>query len=253
VKDRDCRVESCSFECPGICRIGFSCPALVEEAGPGQFVMVEVSDGPLPAARRPFTLSSVSKSKGIFEIVFEVKGPGTSSLASSAPGRSCRVMGPLGRGYETSADRWLLVGGGLGAAGFPFLAASVRSARVLLGASCSDALVRTGGEAEYATEDGSAGRRGLVTDLLDGLDLASFDAIAVCGPTPMMKAVVEAVPDDLRPRVQVSLESRMGCGWGACGGCAIPASAGGYLKCCVDGPVVTAQAVDWSRMGGGLV
>jgi dihydroorotate dehydrogenase electron transfer subunit len=252
MNDVSCRVESRAEECPGVVRLGLSCGTPAGEAVPGQFLMVEASSGAFPVSRRPFTISRVDGVRGVMEIVFEVVGRGTEALARVEPGDSLRVLGPLGRGFRISGSRWLLIGGGLGAAGFPFLAARIPSAAVILGASCSSRLIPTGMEASVATEDGSAGTKGLVTDLLAGVDWGSYDGIAVCGPAAMMKAVVEMVPPEILRAVQVSMESRMGCGWGACGGCAVPSSAGGYLKCCTDGPVFDATEIDWTRMDGSL-
>jgi dihydroorotate dehydrogenase electron transfer subunit len=100
------------------------------------------------------------------------------------------------------------------------------------------------------TEDGSCGRKGLITDLLDSVRWEDFPAIALCGPVAMMKAVVERMPPYARAITQVSTEARMGCGWGACEGCSIPAAGGGYLKCCSDGPVIPASEIDWTRWEG---
>lgn len=252
INDLTCLVESREEELPGVIRLRLSGCGPAAGAGPGQFLMVETSDGVFPVSRRPFTVSRIDRSRGTVEIVFEVVGRGTECLAKASPGTQLRILGPLGQGFRISGNRWLLVGGGLGAAGFPLLADALPSATVLLGASSASRLVRTGSEPVVATEDGSAGRKGLVTDLLQDIDWDAFDGIAVCGPVAMMKAVVDAVPESKLPLVQVSMESRMGCGWGACSGCAVPASSGGYLKCCADGPVFAALRIDWPRIDWSL-
>ncbi len=103
------------------------------------------------------------------------------------------------------------------------------------------------GSAVLATEDGSRGVKGLVTSVLREDLFQKADVIAVCGPVPMMEAVWNAVPLNHRAKVQVSTESRMGCGWGVCDGCSIPVTGGGYRKCCTEGPVFPGFDIDWKR------
>jgi len=144
--------------------------------------------------------------------------------------------------------KWLLIGGGLGAAGFPGLAASIDCDLVLLGAASRDKLLIIPGiETVTITEDGSSGRKGLITDLLGSMQWDSFSVIALCGPVPMMKAVLETMPVRAQANVQLSAEAMMGCGWGACEGCSVPKAGGGFLKCCSDGPVFAADSIDWER------
>lgn len=229
---------------PRMVRMAFSAPEF--SALPGQFLEIEVSPEPFPMTRRPFTINRVVP--GGFEIVFDVVGRGTALLAELRPGAAVRTLGPLGNGWRLCPGRWLLVGGGMGAAGFPFLAASLHEPpTVLLGASTSDRLLGISGDQRTITEDGSGGTRGRVTDLLSDADFSSYSSVAVCGPVPMMRAVFLAVPQAYRHLVQISAESRMGCGWGVCEGCAIPVAGGGYLKCCTDGPVFPGHDLDWER------
>lgn len=223
--------------------------SFISEAQPGRFVQLEVSRGSFPVTRRPFTISSVTGNS--IEIIFEAVGRGTSILAETEPGRSLRLLGPLGCGYRLNPGGWLLIGGGLGAAGFPGLVSSVECGLLLLGASSRDKLLTiTGTETVTITEDGSSGRKGLVTDLLETVQWDSFSSIALCGPVPMMKAVIEAIPVRARANVQISAEAMMGCGWGACEGCSVPKAGGGFLKCCSDGPVFPADSIDWERWEG---
>lgn len=229
---------------PGIFRMILSAPGF--SGTPGQFLGMEPGPGPFPMTRRPLTISRLHPLG--FEVVFEVRGPGTGMLAERRPGEMVRTLGPLGRGWRLRPGRWLLVGGGMGAAGFPFLASALdRPPTILIGASTGNRLLCSGGEEFTATEDGSSGVMGLVTDLLAGLNLADYSAIAVCGPLSMMGAVWRTIPPAHRPKVQISAESRMGCGWGGCEGCSVPSSAGGYLKCCTDGPVFMGTEPDWER------
>jgi dihydroorotate dehydrogenase electron transfer subunit len=235
---------------PGIYRITFEVPVLfINEAQPGRFIQLEVSHDSFPVTRRPFTISSISGSS--VEIVFETVGRGTGILAETDIGRSLRLLGPLGSGYRLNPGKWLLIGGGLGAAGFPGLAASIECDLLLLGASSRDKLLTIPGtETVTITEDGSSGRKGMITDLLETVRWESFSSIALCGPVPMMKAVIEMMPLPARANTQVSAEARMGCGWGACEGCSVPKTGGGFLKCCSDGPVFPADSIDWERWEG---
>jgi dihydroorotate dehydrogenase electron transfer subunit len=245
-------VKSRSEDCPGVVRLVLHLPGAAATCMPGQFLMIEPCEGAFPVVRRPFTVSDADPAGGTVEVVFQVVGEGTGMLAGLSPGEGLRVLGPLGRGWQPAEGSWLLVGGGLGSAGFPLLRRSVRSAAVLVGARTASLLPRTPEGAFVATEDGSLGKRGLVTDLLDAVDPSAFDAIAVCGPLAMMSAVAARLSADSLGRTQVSMESRMACGWGACGGCPVPSSGGGYLKCCTDGPVFRAGEIDWAGCAGVL-
>ena len=219
------------------------------QSKPGQFIQVEVSPGPFPVTRRPFTISKTHSSS--IEIVFETVGRGTALLSEVETGSAVRVLGPLGSGYELNDGGWLLVGGGLGAAGFPDLVSFVDCRLLLLGASSEDRLLPVPGVSVLsATEDGSSGRKGLVTDLIESVPWDSINNIAVCGPVAMMKAVIQRIPAEFTSSTQISSEARMGCGWGACEGCSIPKAGGGYLKCCTDGPVFPADLIDWDRWEG---
>jgi len=230
--------------CPGVLRIAVKAQDF--EGEPGQFVEMEPSPDCFPMTRRPFTINRILPWG--FEVVFEVLGRGTGLLGGLEPGDVVRTLGPLGRGWRLSPGRWLLIGGGMGAAGFPFLTASLSEPPlVLLGASTSERLLHTDADQRTITDDGTSGLKGRVTDLLGSVDLDAFSTVAVCGPLRMLKAVWTSLPDRHRHKVQVSTESRMGCGWGVCEGCSIPVPGGGYRKCCTDGPVFTGEELDWDR------
>lgn len=246
--DSDALVIENEFISGGICRIFFEAPHAAGLSTPGQFAMIEPSQGAFPVTRRPLTISDCNPAKGSISFVFQVVGDGTASLAGLRKGDRARILAPLGRGYSLEGGNWLLVAGGLGSAGFPFLLARVSEATVLIGARSAGRIVCCPPGASIATEDGSMGRRGLVTDLFRGIGWNLYDAIAVCGPALMMKAAVGAIPAEFTHLIQVSMESRMGCGWGVCGGCPVPAARGGYLSCCTDGPVFRACDIDWERV-----
>jgi dihydroorotate dehydrogenase electron transfer subunit len=246
MNDGPARVLESGEMLPGVVRLLLESPGTAAAAEPGQFVQIEASAGTFPVTRRPFTINRCSGDDGTVEVVFDVVGRGTGLLASVRAGDRVRLLGPLGTGYRLTEGRWLLVGGGMGAAGFPFLGDRVDVRMTCVGASGTDRLLPgCPGEVRRATEDGSSGTAGLVTDLLDDVPWDEITDVAVCGPVPMMEAVWKRIPGELGDAVQVSTESRMGCGWGVCEGCVIPGSDGKYLKCCSDGPVLEARRIDW--------
>lgn len=246
--DRLCGVVRHREILPGVFRTVLQCPEISAGAKPGQFVQIEPSSGVFPLTRRPFTVNRVVEDG--FEVIFDVVGRGTGVMSRIQPGNSLRVLGPLGKGWRTErGGNWLLIGGGLGAAGFPFLMDTVHCSGILVGASSSNRVLPLGDTPclTIATEDGSAGRRGLVTGIVREEDLQRAENIALCGPVAMMEAVWNTVPEVHRSKIQVSTESRMGCGWGVCDGCSIPLNGGGYRKCCLDGPVFPGGDIDWKR------
>ena len=233
---------------PGVYRTFFRYPEGAPKPLPGQFVQIEPSPGLFPLTRRPFTVNRAD-SHG-FEVIFDVVGRGTAVMSGLEKGSSARILGPLGRGWNTSEPgNWLLVGGGLGAAGFQYLLDSVHCSLIAIGASSENRLLPLNCSCEVlvATEDGSRGSKGLVTDILTDEIFSAACHIALCGPVAMMHAVWEMIPDEYRERVQVSTESRMGCGWGVCEGCSIPVVENRYKKCCTDGPVFPGNFIDWKR------
>ena len=229
---------------------------------PGQFVML--SPGAVGAASRddpllprPMAVYRESAPDGI-EILYKVVGRGTALLADARPGDRVAVVGPLGHPFPVPAEgRAVLVGGGTGIASLYELAARASGSadvRVLLGARGADDLMgrddfaALGVELRVATEDGSEGHRGRVTELLDEeLGNGAAPAVYACGPTAMMR-VASAAAQRAGARAIVSLENPMACGFGVCLGCAAPRADGGFALVCRDGPVFDAADVDW----GGL-
>jgi dihydroorotate dehydrogenase electron transfer subunit len=201
---------------------------------------------------------------GRIEILHKVVGKGTARLAALRPGDRLGVLGPLGKPFTVPAApqpsaRALMVAGGIGIAIFPFLVPALKRAgwrgTLLYGGRTAADLVErdrfsaAGVEVLTATEDGSHGRRGLVTALLDEI-LASpgADRIAyACGPTPMLRAVAQRVVAVGMP-TQLSLEAAMGCGIGACLGCVVKVARPGgsvYARICQEGPTFEAAEVRW--------
>jgi dihydroorotate dehydrogenase electron transfer subunit len=183
------------------------------------------------------------------EFMLEAVGPGTARLAELGPGDGLHVTGPLGIGFPEPHDgrRALLLGGGVGTAPLAIwqdeLLARGEPAPALLG--FRDAAHAPGAEllqnARIATDDGSHGHHGLVTDLLAAeLDEDDHVVVYACGPPPMLEAV-RALCGQRQVPTRLALESGMACGFGACFGCVVPLRAGGYLRLCVDGPVLDGE------------
>ncbi|HEY5658937.1 MAG TPA: dihydroorotate dehydrogenase electron transfer subunit [Myxococcota bacterium] len=234
---------------------------------PGQFVML--SPGPLTSVRRsdpllprPMAVYRERTAAGgaHIEILFKRQGRGTALLAESAPGQQIELLGPLGRPFTEPApeERPVLVGGGTGVASIYALAARLaargRPAEVLLGAGTASDLMAEADFAELgvalrvATEDGSRGHRGLVTELLvPALEAPGAARVYACGPTGMMQRCAE-LATERGHSCAVSLENPMACGFGVCLGCAAPLRAGGFALVCRDGPVFEASAVDWEGL-----
>jgi dihydroorotate dehydrogenase electron transfer subunit len=185
----------------------------------------------------------------VLEFMLEAVGPGTDRLAELRPGDGLHVTGPLGIGFPDPHDgrRALLCGGGVGTAPLAIwqdeLLARGEPAPALLG--FRDAEHAPGAEllqnARVATDDGSHGHHGLVTDLLAAeLDGDDHVVVYACGPPPMLEAV-RALCEERGVPSRLALESGMACGFGACFGCVVPLRAGGYLRLCVDGPVLDGE------------
>ena len=219
---------------------------------PGQFVMVKAWPGLDPLLARP--LSIHDQDEDSFRLLFQVRGRGTAILARQEVGDEILVLGPLGQGFETGSEGpALLVAGGIGIAPFLFLARElrVRGREVYLfyGARTAAELLlleefeSLGVRLHLATEDGSAGVKGFVSEpLVSFLKESPEGTLYACGPTPMLQAV-SRIAREFGLRAYVSLEARMACGLGMCLGCTVPRAEGGFLHVCTEGPVVPAERV----------
>jgi NAD(P)H-flavin reductase len=217
---------------------------------PGQFYMLAASERWGGGAdERPFLPRAFSVLRrhedGRLEFLFENVGPGTRRLCELRAGDGLWLLGPLGIGFRAPEEgrRPLLVGGGVGIAPLAIWQDALVEADVLLG--FRDAHHAAGADllsgARVATDDGSVGHHGLVTELLRE-ELDSSVVVYACGPPPMLEAVralceAEGVP------AQLALESGMACGYGACFGCVVPTK-NGYVRVCVDGPVLAAEDLE---------
>ncbi len=236
-------------------------PAIAAQAKPGQFVQVRVTGSEAsisdPLLRRPFSFCTLDAAGGTLSLIYRVVGRGTALLAEVRPGQRLRLLGPLGTSFPDPAQQptrpLVLVGGGLGippmACAATWALAAGRATTAVLGARHRDYLAgaaevaATGATVVTVTEDGSAGRRGLVTDVLAKALTPDTDVWA-CGPNPMLAAVKDLCAAR-GARAWICVERPMACGFGVCIGCVIPKADGtGYLKACLDGPVFPAQEVD---------
>jgi dihydroorotate dehydrogenase electron transfer subunit len=244
-------------------------PGIAEAARPGQFVQVLAGEDRSFPLRRPFSIHRVEQpgaAMGTAEIVFDVVGPGTGALARLRPHDVVDVLGPLGRPF-TPPDQptgCLLVGGGYGTAPLFFLASELRARRCrvdfVVGAATADRLFnamearRLGHSLTMTTDDGSAGRRGLVTDPLpDLLARTGAGRVYACGPMPML-AAVSRVAADARVPCQVAVEEQMACGTGICFSCVLPVRGPGreptrMARSCLEGPVFDGAAIAWTEAG----
>ncbi len=228
---------------------------------PGQFYMLAAAEGwGAGADERPFLgrafsfmrTTRAASGEGVeLEFLLEAVGPGTARLGSLGPGDELWLTGPLGVGFGVlgEARPALLVAGGVGiaplAAWQDELRRDGRPAAALLGFRDEEhaAAVALLDEVQVATDDGSSGHRGLVTELLSAaLDADPSVTVYACGPPPMLEAV-RAMCAERRVPAELALESGMACGFGACYGCVV-ATRDGYLRVCVDGPVIDAAQLD---------
>ena len=232
------------------------CPDVAAKAVPGQFVDL-LPDGGF-TLRRPISICGIDKNAGTLRIVFEVRGKGTKALSELRAGDTVNMLAPLGHGFTLPDQdaRVILVGGGIGTPPMlPLAQYSGAKAVVISGFRNQDAVIlqddfaAAGAKTILCTDDGSAGRFGLVTLPLEEEIKAEKPAlICACGPLPMLKATA-ALAEAYEIPCQVSLEERMGCGIGACLVCACRTKdANGdeqYTHVCKNGPVFNAQEVIW--------
>ena len=231
---------------------------------PGQFYMLSMAVGwggrgdERPYLPRAFSYARArAESEGegtALDFLLEAVGPGTERLSELAPDEQMALVGPLGVGFRPPAEgtRPLLVGGGIGAAPLLCWQEELKEAEVLLGfrsAAHAQAAALFAGEPQVVTDDGSVGRRALVTELLTAeLDGDANATVYACGPPAMLEAV-RALCAERDVPAQLAMESGMACGFGACFGCVVP-TRDGYVRLCVDGPVMDAAELETALVAG---
>ena len=267
---------------PGQWIQSFHAPELASGSRAGQFVHVRTGDLSGLVLRRPFSINTADAVSATITIHFRTIGRGTAWFTALRPGDAVEMLGPLGRPFEVDplSRHLLLVAGGLGMAGVRFLVdEAIRDGRqvtMLFGAASAREVYPSSllpDEVEYviATDDGSVGHRGFVTDLVPDYEAWADQAFA-CGPAPMLAALARLAAgrrerlgvarlgrkrgggktDPLgspaarrKAFLQVSMEQNMGCAVGACLGCVIMGSNGAPQRVCREGPVFAAEEVAW--------
>jgi dihydroorotate dehydrogenase electron transfer subunit len=267
---------------PGQWLQSFHAPWLASGSRAGQFVHVRTGDYSGLVLRRPFSINTADAATGVVTIHYRTIGRGTEWFTRLRPGDSIDMLGPLGRPFEVDSRsrHLLLIAGGLGMAGVRYLAdEAIRAGRqvtLLFGAASARDVYPTSllpDEVEYviATDDGSVGRRGFVTELVPEYEAWADQAFA-CGPAPMLAALarlatgrrermgvaklgrkrgggrVDAAGSPAARRkafLQVSMEQNMGCAVGACLGCVVMATSGTPQRVCREGPVFASDEIDW--------
>jgi dihydroorotate dehydrogenase electron transfer subunit len=258
---------------PGYRRIRLTAPRAILEAKPGQFVMVRVRDGVDPLLRRPFCIYDVGTFASEYpdtprqcylEILYKVVGKGTSIFSTLHEKDSVDILAPLGNGFTLgeSGGEELLVGGGFGLAPLYFLARRLvgkSSVKVFIGGRrkedvlCVTEFEQLGVDTYVATDDGTLGSRGLVTEVLEEYlsRQGKRRTVFACGPEPMLHAVARMC-EKYGIRCQVSLEATMACGVGACLGCVVKGSSHAektpdYRCVCKEGPVFDTTELLWEE------
>lgn len=237
-------------------------PPHLAETVAGQFVMVQVGNRLEPYLRRAFSVFDVASNGESAELrlLGKVVGRGTELLARCREGDRLPILGPLGRPFRVVPEGPVaLVAGGVGSAALLLLARELvrrtvpfelfyggRAAADLAHSELFEVLAReVGGGVVATTEDGSRGRRGLVTEPLEeGLAAGRFRFVYACGPMPLLARVAELC-SSAGVAGEAALETPMGCGFGACLGCAVPHTSGRWALCCQDGPVFALDEVCW--------
>ena len=240
---------------PGVYLTWLDSPQIAATAQPGQFVMVHCGEETL--LRRPLSIHQLADETGEAKLalLFTVVGKGTHWLSQRKVGDNLDLLGPLGNGYaiNSSSHNLLLLAGGIGIAPLRFLSQKAvsqgYSVRLLLGASTAsqlypEHLLPSEIELITATEDGTTGKKGMITNFLpDFIDRA--DQAFACGPTRMYQTMAS---QNLKAKpVQISLEVRMGCGLGTCYGCTLKTKSG-LKQVCADGPVIDLNDIHWDEL-----
>lgn len=242
----------------GIFELVLTCP-FVHEFGLGHFLCLEPLD-PESVMARPFSVYSKNLIKGTVSILYRVVGKNTSLLSKLVTGQEIKAWGPLGRATETASllayQKVYIVGGGIGLAALCQWQNELFNLRIgheiFYGNKIQDETVRFlsllgNGQISFATEDGSLGFHGLVTDLFaQQMVVAEKSLVLTCGPQKMMQSVAK-ICRQKNVVCWVSLESTMACGLGVCLGCSVKMKSG-QKRICHDGPFFPAEEVIWHEL-----
>ncbi len=216
-------------------------------AKPGQFAHILV---PGKTLRRPISICDANES--CLRLVYQVKGEGTEILSKIKEGQELDIIAPLGNGFDIKEDKkYCFIGGGIGVPPMLYASKQKKNPVVITGFRNKDLVILQSDfledncELYLTTDDGTAGRKAFVTDVLKE-KLSEVDEVCACGPMPMLRAISELCNNANVP-CQVSLEERMGCGIGACLVCACEVKrndgTNDYVHVCKDGPVFDSKEV----------
>ncbi len=246
----------------GLFSVTFQAPDLARTIAPGQFVMLEVPERVRPYLRRAYSVADAEAERGEVEFLVKTIGPGTAALEQLPEGSAVRLLGPLGNAFSiedlSRGTRVAVIAGGIGAAPFPLLYRALARAGIvgdffLGGRSAAELAFRSRfsgvvtGELYVATDDGSLGERGLVTELFSRrTGEKNYARLFACGPMPMFAALARVVAK-LDLSAQFSTEAEMGCGFGACLGCVIAGTEKPFLISCQEGPILPPEKIAWER------
>jgi dihydroorotate dehydrogenase electron transfer subunit len=232
----------------------FESGLIAQQAVAGQFINIRVNDVLVPLLRRPLSIHGIKGNK--VKVIYEVLGKGTQALSSRKPKELLDIIGPLGNGFnyqvpaKSKAAKNILIAGGIGVAPLVFLAEKLNKPLVLIGGRskdqvlCAQEFKALGCNVKIATDDGSFGYKGRVTDLFNIiLGQTKPTQVFSCGPHLMLKTVAQIAKENKIP-AQLSLEAHMACGIGVCLGCAVETRAG-YKTVCKDGPVFSSEDIIW--------
>ena len=243
-----------------IYKMVFNCPEIAAHAEMGQFINVYLDKGEM-ILPRPISIQDVDREKGTLSIMYQIAGKGTEYMTGIGAGKKLNIAGPLGKGFSYENNNKLaLIGGGIGVPPMYYSAKAIRKKhpdakiKAFIGFRSKEFVIledefrALGVETVVTTDDGSYGCSG---NALQAFKESGFpaEAIFACGPSVMLKFVA-AFAEEKGIECQVSMEERMGCGIGACVGCAIAIKKDcengfEYKKVCKDGPVFDAREVLW--------
>jgi len=244
------------------CLLSLFSPSIAGQAKPGQFIMIRVSSLSHPLLRRPFSLHAVDKD--CVEVFFQKQGLGTELLSEKKEKETLDILGPLGRSFSLEsgmkAKTAVLVGGGRGMAPLYFLgkrlAESGTDIKMFYGGKTSSDLPlrvkceNNGFDISCSTDDGSFGFKGLISTLFSREIKKTGPAMVFsCGPEAMMREIARVCREEEIP-AEFSLESIMGCGFGACWGCVKRIRRNNkeeWVKICEDGPIFPLDSILWDE------
>jgi len=223
--------------------------------------MVDVPDRSRPYLRRAYSVADADPAAGTVEFLIKTIGRGTAALEELPEGSTARLLGPLGNAFTASdlprGSRVAIVAGGIGAAPFPALMKALGRAGVAAdfyfgGRNSKELSIRSrfdglvSGQTVLASDDGSLGEKGFVTEALARRLSAGarYARAYACGPMPMFAALAKVVGKAGLPS-EFSTEAEMGCGFGACLGCVIPGTEKPFVVSCSEGPILSPEKIRW--------